>query len=326
MGASICATNRPALRQTIRARALVNAAGPWVAEVAGSVHPRPTCRRPVRLVKGSHIVVPRLYDHDGCYIFQNADGRILFAIPYERDFTLIGTTDEDFTGDPTGVQASASEIAYLCRATSAYLRMPVTPEKVVWTFAGVRPLFDDGSAAAAGGDARLRAEARRPAARAGAAVGVRRQDHHLSPAGRIRAGHVAAASSAGVRPEGRDGRRRRACRAAISRWTGLRRNWRRPLPGIPFLPQPTLRRLLRAYGTRIADVLGDVAAREDLGRVFGADLTEAELRYLARAEWARTAEDVVWRRSKLGLRLSPEQIEAVDAAMRRIFAHHTQAA
>ena len=94
----------------------------------------------------------------------------------------------------------------------------------------------------------------------------------------------------------------------------------------PFLPQPTLRRLLRAYGTRIADVLGDVAAREDLGRVFGADLTEAELRYLARAEWARTAEDVVWRRSKLGLHLSPEQIEAVDAAMRRIFAHHTQAA
>ena len=133
-------------RRTIRARALINAAGPRVAEVAGSVI-RATVPAGVRLVQGSHIVVRKLYDHDSSYVFQNADRRILFLIPYERDFTLIGTTDEDFTGDPSEVRISAAEIDYLCRSTGEYLRQPVTPDRVVWSYSGVRPLFDDGSSA-----------------------------------------------------------------------------------------------------------------------------------------------------------------------------------
>ncbi len=130
--------------RTIRAKALVNAAGPRVAEVAGSVI-RDNIPMSVRLVQGSHIVVRRLYDHDSCYIFQNADGRIFFVIPYERDFTLIGTTDQDFTGNLDEVYASAAEIQYLCESTAVYLRKPVTPDMVVWSYSGVRPLFDDGS-------------------------------------------------------------------------------------------------------------------------------------------------------------------------------------
>jgi glycerol-3-phosphate dehydrogenase len=123
----------------ILARGLINAAGPWVGEVAQTVMHNNN-RAPVRLVQGSHIVVPKLYDHAGCYIFQNADNRIFFVIPYEQDFTLIGTTDQDYTGDPGSVHATAEEIAYLCSSTSDYLRVPVTPEDVVWTYSGVRPL------------------------------------------------------------------------------------------------------------------------------------------------------------------------------------------
>jgi len=129
---------------TVHARALVNAAGPWVGDVAQTALQQNE-RAPLRLVQGSHIVVPKLYDHSGCYIFQNGDNRIFFVIPYERDFTLIGTTDQDYRGDPGTVHASADEVAYLCRSASAYLRVPVTPERVVWTYSGVRPLYDESS-------------------------------------------------------------------------------------------------------------------------------------------------------------------------------------
>jgi glycerol-3-phosphate dehydrogenase len=299
--------------RTIRARALVNAAGPWVAEVAGSVI-RGNVPAAVRLVQGSHIVVPKLYDHDSCYIFQNADGRIFFLIPYERDFTLIGTTDLDFTGDPAHVHASAAEIDYLCRSTSAYLRKPVTPDMVVWSYSGVRPLFDDGSSAAqeATRDYVLELDAPPNAPALLSVFGGKITTYRrlaesaltqLQP-------HLSAVSG---QPAG---------------WTG-----RTKLPGgnfppdgfnqlvtdaaarFPFIPHSTLRRLLRAYGTETYKLLGDATTYADLGATFGADLTEAELRYLMQAEWARTAHDVVWRRSKLGLRLSPEQITAIDEAM-----------
>ena len=301
-------------RRIITAKALVNAAGPWVAEVAGSVIRAGVPAAPVRLVKGSHIVVRRLYDHDGCYIFQNADGRMFFLIPYERDFTLIGTTDEDFTGDPADVRASAAEIAYLCASASAYLREPVTPEMVVWSYSGVRPLYDDGTSAPqrATRDYVLKLDAP-PDAPAllsifGGKITTYRRLAEMSLA--MLLPHLPAVSG------------------QAAGWTG-----REPLPGgdfptdgfenqlaeaaarYPFVPGPTLRRLLRAYGTRIDRLIGGATCRADLGRVFGADLTEAELRYLVNAEWARTAADVVWRRSKLGLRLSPDQIAAIDEAM-----------
>ncbi len=301
-------------RRIITANALVNAAGPWVAEVASSVIRAGMPAAPVRLVKGSHIVVRRLYDHDGCYIFQNADGRVFFLIPYERDFTLVGTTDEDFIGDPADVRASAAEIAYLCTSASAYLREPVTPEMVVWSYSGVRPLYDDGTSAPqrATRDYVLKLDAP-PGAPAllsifGGKITTYRRLAEMSLA--MLLPHLPAVSG------------------QAAGWTG-----REPLPGgdfptdgfenqlaaaaarYPFVPGPTLRRLLRAYGTRIDRLIGDATCRADLGRVFGADLTEAELRYLVNAEWARTAADVVWRRSKLGLRLSPDQIAAIDEAM-----------
>jgi glycerol-3-phosphate dehydrogenase len=311
------------LRRTIRAKALVNAAGPWVAEVAGSVI-HANLPAPVRLVKGSHIVVPRLYEHDSCYIFQNADGRIFFLIPYERDFTLIGTTDEDFAGDPAEVRASATEIDYLCAATSAYLRKPVTPEMVVWSYSGVRPLFDDGYSAPeqATRDYVLKLDA---------PVGM--------PAilsvfgGKITTyRRLAEASLAMLRPH------LPAASGQIAGWTG-----RIALPGgefpmdkfdrqvaaglarYPFMPEPMMRRLVRAYGTRVDRLIGGAREFADLGRVFGADLTEAELRYLVEAEWARTAADVVWRRSKLGLRLTAEQIAAIDDAMRSLVRDRVEA-
>ena len=134
-------------RSVIRARTLVNAAGPWVENVLSSGAGVNT-KAKVRLVQGSHIVVPKLYDHDRAYIFQNADGRIVFAIPYQSDFTLIGTTDRDYSGDPADVKATDEEIAYMCDAVGGYLAKPVKPSDVVWTYSGVRPLYDDGASEA----------------------------------------------------------------------------------------------------------------------------------------------------------------------------------
>jgi glycerol-3-phosphate dehydrogenase len=304
-------------RHTIAARALINAAGPWVADVAGSVI-RANTDAKVRLVQGSHIVVPRLYEHDGCYIFQNEDNRIFFVIPYERDFTLIGTTDQDFKGDPTGIQASAAEIAYLCRSASVYLRTPVTPEMVVWTYSGVRPLYDDGATAAqeATRDYVLTLDAPEGSAPLLSIFGGKLTTYRrlaesalatllphlpMGPAGKAAGWTAEAPLPGGDFP--RDGF------AAQERTAAAR---------YPFVPAATLRRLVRAYGTNVDAVLGHADTAEALGQDFGAGLSEAELRYLARAEWARTAEDVVWRRSKLGLRMSPTQIAAVDMAMRRI--------
>jgi glycerol-3-phosphate dehydrogenase len=300
-------------RRTIRARALVNAAGPWVAEVANTVI-RSNAPASVRLVQGSHIVVPRLYDHDACYIFQNADRRIFFVIPYERDFTLIGTTDEDFHGDAAGISASEAEIDYLCRSATAYLRAPVTRDMIVWSYSGVRSLFDDGSATPqeATRDYVLKLDAPDGAPALLSVFGGKITTHrrlaesalallapHLPPAQGRKPGWTRQETLPGgdFPPDGFE---------ALLAATAARYR---------FLPQPTVRRLLRAYGTRIHDLLAGASSAADLGRRFGADLTEAELRYLVRAEWARTAEDVVWRRSKLGLRLSAAEIAAIDEAL-----------
>jgi glycerol-3-phosphate dehydrogenase len=297
----------------VRARALVNAAGPWVADVANTVI-RANVPATVRLVQGSHIVVRKLYDGDSCYIFQNADGRIFFVIPYEHDFTLIGTTDEDFKGDPSDVRASATEIEYLCRSTGEYLRRPVTPDMVVWSYSGVRPLFDDGSSAPqqATRDYVLKLDAPDGSAALLSVFGGKITTYR----------RLAESALALLQPH-------------LPPTTGHTAGWtaHAPLPGgdfamdgfealvtaakarYQFLSGPTLRRLLRAYGTDAYKLLGTATSAADLGRVLGADLTEAELRYLMDKEWARTAADVVWRRSKLGLRLSPAEIAAIDQAM-----------
>ncbi len=165
-------------RTEVTARALVNAAGPWIDGVTeGVLHQPPP---PVRLVKGSHIVVRKLFDHDRAYIFQARDGRVIFAIPYEGEFTVIGTTDKDFQGDLATLAASDEEIAYLCEAVSGYLRAPVRPSDVVWSYAGVRSLYDDGASAAKDAHARLRAQARSHGRGGARADDLWRQDHDLT--------------------------------------------------------------------------------------------------------------------------------------------------
>jgi glycerol-3-phosphate dehydrogenase len=295
-------------RTTIRSRALVNAGGPWVEQVlsAGS---GVNARAKVRLVQGSHIVVRKLYEHDRAYMFQNADGRIIFVIPYQDDFTLIGTTDRDYDGDPAKVKATAEEIQYLCTAASEYLAKPVTPDDVVWTYSGVRPLYDDGASEAK--------------------AATRDYVFELDTPGGVPLLSIYGGKITTYRRLAEEALERLApyLRSAKARegWTG---KW--PLPGgdmgvsdvdgliaelqrgYPFLSHEHARRLARAYGTRAIKLLGDAKSAADLGQAFGATLSEREVRYLMANEWAVTAEDIVWRRSKLGLRLSADEIATLD--------------
>ena len=285
-----------------RARALVNAAGPAVLEVLRKTGENPDYS--MRLVRGSHIVVPALFDHGFAYFLQLPDGRIFFAIPYERDFTLIGTTDADHTGPLSGVQASLAEIAYLCEAASRYFARAVTPEDVVWSYAGVRPLIDDGSG--------------RPEA---ATRGYRLELSELeegAPLLSVYGGKITTYRHLGE--EAVDLLAQRLPALCGPAWTESR-----PLPGgdfpidgaevlkskiaarYPFLSPADAERIQKAYGTRAFDWLGEAEGWDALGRNFGGGLSEAEVDYLRRAEWAQTAEDVLWRRSKLGLRLDAAQ-------------------
>jgi glycerol-3-phosphate dehydrogenase len=300
-------------RAEIRARALVNAAGPWVARTLSEVA-KVDAKAGIRLVQGSHIVVPKLFEHGRCYMFQNTDGRIVFAIPYEQDFTLIGTTDQDYEGELEDIRASAQEIAYLCSVANGYFARQITPADVVWTYSGVRPLYDDGASAAQAATRdyvlAIDAEDGQPALLSvfgGKITTYRRLAEHALEKLAPFLG-ASAARSAG--------------------WTG-----REPLPGgefpvdhvaaqveqlmtrYDFLGRTHAARLVRMYGTRAKDVLGAAQSAAALGRDFGATLSEAELDYLMREEWAETADDVLWRRSKLGLRLNAEQAAAIDAAM-----------
>lgn len=295
--------------ESATARVLINAAGPWVGEVARSVL-KLAGAAPVRLVKGSHIVVRRLFDHDRAYIFQNADNRIVFAIPYESDFTLIGTTDTDYDGDPGSVAASAQEIDYLCRAVSGYFRAPVEPQHVLSTFAGVRSLYDDGAASPkdVSRDYQLTLDEAADAAPlltvySGKITTYRK----LAEAALAELAHCFA-----EKPEWTDEPPLPGGDLAVDGIDAFiaraRRKW-------PFLTGAHARRLTLAYGTRIDRILRKSQKLEDLGIRFGADLTEAEVRYLMDQEWAVTADDVLWRRSKLGLRFSTEEQQKLATFM-----------
>jgi glycerol-3-phosphate dehydrogenase len=293
-------------RDVVSARVLVNAA-------VGETVLRQAPQRRLRLDKGSHIVVRRLYDHDRAYILQAADGRVVFTIPFERDFTLIGTTDLSFSGDPASVLPTAEDVEYLCGVVNEYFRKSISGADLVWAFAGVRALYDDG--------------ARRP-------QNVGREyalilDHPLgeAPLLTIYGGKITTF--------------RRLAEDALNRlaqffpraqaWTATN-----PLPGgdfvydgvdavvertqrnWPFLTEDHARRLTHAYGTRVENVLKTAAKLDDLGMRFGADLTAAEVRYLMTKEWAQTADDVLWRRSKLGLRFSDKQRAGLDRFMAQV--------
>jgi glycerol-3-phosphate dehydrogenase len=289
------------------ARAVVNAAGPSVLALLARAD-QPSERR-MRLVRGSHIVVPRLFEHDYAYFFQLADARIFFAIPYERDFTLIGTTDRDHHGTLDHVEATEEEIAYLCEGANRYFARQIGPTDVVWSYAGVRPLIDDGSgkpeAATRGYSFELDG-------------GDDGQPLLLSVfGGKITTyRHLAAEAVELLKPlvpalSGDD-------------WTAGS-----PLPGgdfpmdgaralaadyarvYPFLEAGWIDRLVKAYGTLARQWLGEARSLGDLGVHFGEGLTSAEVDYLVAREWARSVDDIVWRRTKLGLRLTPAQLAAL---------------
>ena len=290
-------------RRTVVARALVNAAGPWVDKVLAVTGRNAPAEHHVRLVKGSHVVLPRLYDGPQCYTLQGGDGRVVFTIPYERDFTLVGTTDVPFDGDPASVEASDAEAEYLCGLLADYFARPVSPSEVAWSYAGVRPLADSGqeNASAVTRDYVFDLDAPQGAAPllsifGGKLTTFRKLAEHAlrdleRAMGDERAPWTAAAKlPGGDLPGGDFGRFRDEVARAR-----------------PWLPESTLTRLCRAYGTRIDRVLGDARGWADLGRDFGAGLTQAEIDHLRRDEWARTPEDVMWRRSKLGLHMSADE-------------------
>lgn len=294
--------------RTFTARALVNAGGPWVEDVIRNVA-RINSSEGVRLVRGSHIVTRKLYDHDRCYFFQGEDGRIIFAIPYESDFTLIGTTDKDHQGSPSEVACTPEEQDYLLAFASRYFEKPVTRADVVWTYSGVRPLYNDGakSATAATRDYVLSLDENGPPLLnvfGGKITTYRRLAESalskLAPFFPAATGPWTAGASLPGGDFPHDG--------AEALAQSLRQEH-------PFLNAPWAKRLVRAYGTDARRILAGSRTAEDLGRSFGATLTEKEVLWLMRHEFARRAEDVVWRRSKLGLRLTTEEIAALDAFM-----------
>lgn len=293
-----------------RAKMLVNAAGPWVGEVLHDTLGLKSAES-VRLVRGSHIVTRRLYDHGKCYFFQGSDGRIIFAIPYETDFTLIGTTDQEAFDPDVPPVCTEAEKAYLLDFVSQYFRVPVRAEDIVWTYSGVRPLYDDGSksATAATRDYVLKLDRSAGAPLLNVFGGKittyrRLAEHALERVGEALPGAGGAAWTAGVALPGGD-----------FPVTGVADLIARLRIAHPFLDERQARRLVRAYGTDAARLLDGARGPEDLGRDFGAGLSEREVRWLIEKEFARTAADVVWRRSKLGLRLSADQVAALAAWM-----------
>jgi len=294
--------------ERVQALAIVNAGGPWVKSVLNERLHQPSADT-VRLVKGSHIVLPRLYEGEHSFILQNDDRRVVFMIPYGDLYTLVGTTDVPVEDADARPEASPEEIAYLCRAVNRYLARPVDPAQVVWTYAGVRPLYDDGTAdpSAITRDYTLRVDEDRGTLPALSVFGgkittYRRLAEHAM--------EKLAPYFPGLKPAWTH-----AAPMAGSDFGGARRVEARDafFAAYPRLPQPILRGIFRRHGARARDVVGD----GDLGEDFGGGLTERELRHFVSHEWARSAEDVLWRRSKAGLTMSPAQRARVAQVLGR---------
>ena len=290
----------------VTAKAVVNAAGPWVDQVAKTALGQGTPAH-LRLVKGSHILVPRAYPGDHAYIFQQDDGRIVFAIPYERDYTLIGTTDLLYEGDLDRVRISGEERDYLRRAATKYFCSGVTKEDIVHTYAGVRPLYEDKAASNSTVTRdyvfELDTDAGAPilSVYGGKITTYRKLAEHalakLAPHAEVPRTRWTADAPlpGGDMPDGDFAR---------FLWAASERH--------PWIPPEMLLRLARAYGTRLDALLGDASCLADLGQHFGGDLYETEVDYLVANEFARNAEDVLWRRSKLGMHLPAEAEQALQ--------------
>ncbi len=296
----------------IEAKVLVNASGPWMDTTIATIE-HTESKEHIRMVKGSHIIVRKLFDHARAYIFQNEDGRIIFSIPYENDFTLIGTTDVDFHGDPSNVCISQEETEYLCHAASEYFTTPVTPKDVVYSYSGIRPLFDDGKsdAKAATRDYVLKLDT----------------DSNTAPLLSIYGGKITTY--------------RKLAESVLEKLSPYLPEMRQPwtadahMPGGDFSPGdfdgevqrliglcPILRiehavRLVRTYGTKARLMTSSLKTIEDMGICFGGNLYEFEVHYLIRHEWARNAEDVLWRRTNLGLVLSNQEGDFLNTWMEK---------
>jgi len=304
----------------VRAASVANAAGPWVGELLQGALGRPASHS-VRLVKGSHIVTRRLFDHDHAYIFQNPDKRIIFAIPYEHDYTLIGTTDIEYRGDPAQVAINADETQYLCDSINRYFRQKISPADVRWTYSGVRPLLEE-----EGAD--------NPSA-------VTR-DYSLeldSPAGEAPLLSVFGGKITTFRKLAEEAvdKLSAALGKSVPSWTSgaplpggdiAQANFERFLAQLQqqhaWLPADLAHRLARAYGTRVRNVIGHAQSLADLGRAFAPGLYEAELVYLRDTEWARSAQDVLWRRSKLGLHVEAGTLDSITRDIDAWFAREPE--
>jgi glycerol-3-phosphate dehydrogenase len=283
----------------------VNAAGPWVQEFLDG-HSPVRAKHGVRLVKGSHVVVPRMFEHDYAYIFQNEDRRIIFAIPFQQDYTLIGTTDVEYAGDAARVAIDGDEVAYLCALANRYFTKQITPKDVVWTYSGVRPLLDDESSDPSSVTRdytfELDADGAPILSVFGGKITTYRRlaedalEQLLPKLGERRAPWTAKAPLPG-------GDMPRADFEAYAKDL-VRRH--------PSLPPALLRRYARAYGTRAERILDGVRTEADLGEAVLPGLYAAEIDYLRRVEYARTADDILWRRGKLGLRMPRDAGPALD--------------
>ena len=286
---------------------LVNAAGPWVSSLTGSVIDGAVSRS-MRLIRGSHIVVPKLYAHDRCYLLQNSDDRIVFVIPYEENFSLIGTTDREHQESLNQVTISEDEAQYLCASVNDYFNSPITLEDIVWSYSAVRPLFDDGNSDTKSitRDYRITSEADRTDAPLINVLGGKITTYRkLAEDVMVEVNHAL-----GVKSEG---------------WTGFS-----PLPGgsfdylgfdneveqlkqeYPFLSHSHAYRLMRLYGSLSKEILGNAMSYGELGRFFGGNLYENEVRYLMKREWAMSVEDILWRRTKEGLRFSDDEVRVLS--------------
>ncbi len=299
--------------KTVHARMLINASGPWVDNVLSNAAGKNQVHN-VRLVQGSHIIVKKKFDDVRAYFFQNPDNRIIFAIPYETDFTLIGTTDRDYDGDPSQVKISDEETQYLCNAASEYFAEPVTKDDIVWTYSAVRPLYDDGASKAqeATRDYVLKLENTD-----GEAPLLNVFGGKLTTYRRL-AEHALEKIGEAIGDKGTPWTGKSSLPGGDFAATGYEAEVRKLTTKYSFLSERQARRLVRLYGTKAYAILGDAKSVEALGQHFGGDLYEREVEWLMRQEWARTSDDVLWRRTKQGLHFSKEEAAALNDYMAAI--------
>lgn len=303
-------TQNAAGNKTIhKAKTIVNAAGPWVDDVEGRASPEPKSRKKIRMVKGSHIIVPKLYDGPQAYTFQNADGRVVFAIPYENRYTLLGTTDVPYSDNPDHVEIDETEKTYLCELASSYFEHPVSVEDIIWHYAGVRPLVDDGAsnASKATRDYVLELDTQENAPMLSVYGGKITTYRCLAEDAITKLMPFLCPNSASPSwtakaqlPGGEMG------------YDGFHKFQHATRALHPWLPQDLCDRLIRAYGSRIHVLLKNKNSLVEMGQYFGASLYEAELEYMKAHEWALSAEDALWRRSKLGLHMTAEERQTVQ--------------